>query len=163
MVKVQLQVTGMGFEEQSKYGHGYFGGQDCEQRTIDSSCDSLAPGHSCTEEIDFSPQQSGTSHGHLEVLATGPGKPISRIYDLVAAADYPPELVAIDGVIKRHRDELMRIPHVVRVSIDDSDNEIIEVEVAHEEDIPQVERSVPPKLEGYRVEVIEEIARGVAM
>ena len=125
------------------------------------TCDSLAPGHSCSQEIDFSPEQSGTSDGHLEVLVTGSGKPISKTYDLVAMADYPPEMVAIDEVIQRHRDEMMRIPHVVKVSIDDFDSGVIDVEVAHEENIPQVERSVPPRLEGYRVEVIEEV--GIAM
>ena len=94
---------------------------------------------------------------------TGPGEPASKAYDLVATADYPPQLLAVDEVIKRHLDELMRIPHVVRVSIDDSDDGIIQVEIAHEEDIPKVQRNVPPKIEGYRVEVIEEIGRGWAM
>jgi hypothetical protein len=141
-----------------------FGGEkECEERAIDQSCDSLAPGHSCSQGIDFSPEQAGASDGHLEVLVSGSSKPISAAYDLIATADYPPELLAIDEMIKRHRDELMQIPHAVRVTIDDSDSDVIDVEVAHEEDIPQAERRVPPKLEGYRVEVIEEIQQGWGM
>jgi hypothetical protein len=166
-VKVLLQVTGYGFAQlpNGVGGGGSFGffsyrGDKCDQRTVDRSCESLAPGHSCSAEIEFSPEQSGSSDGHIEVLATGSGKPVSKAYDLVASADYPPDLLEIDEVIKRRRAELMRIPHVVRVSIGDFDDGVIQVEVAHEEDIPRVERDVPPKLEGYRVEVIEEIARG---
>jgi hypothetical protein len=58
----------------------------------------------------------------------------------------------------------MRIPHVVRVALDNSSGEIvIDIEVAHPEDIPRVERAAPPRLGGYRVEVIEEIARSWGM
>jgi hypothetical protein len=165
-VKVQVQLTGAGFDRPGggssfgSWGSFTVGGEKCAERTTDSSCHSLAPGHSCSEEIEFSPERSGNSDGHIEVLVTGSGVPVSKAYDLVATADYPPELKAIDEVINRHRDELMRIPHVARVSIDDSDNSVIQVEVAHEADLPKVERSVPPKLEGYQVDVIEEIQRG---
>ena len=128
-VKVQLEITGPGFEQLPKGSGGFWGvatntGQKCE-RTIDRSCDSLAPGHSCSQEIEFSPERSGTSDGHLEVLVTGSGKPVSKAYDLVATADYPPELLAVDEVIKRYLDELMRIPHVVRVSLDNSEGDIV--------------------------------------
>jgi hypothetical protein len=163
-VKVRIQLTGHSFEQSSRGGNSFawavLGGDKCHQLSIDESCDSLAPGHSCAEAIQFSPERSGISDGHLEVLVTGSGKPFSKAYDLIGTADYPPELLAVDEVIKRHLDELMRIPHVVRVSIDDSDDGVIQVEVAHEEDVAKVERSVPPKLEGYRVDVVEEIRGG---
>lgn len=164
-IKVQVQLTGPGFERPgggSVFGWGSFTdkGEKCEERTIDNTCESLAPGHSCAQGIEFSPERSGTNDGHIEVLVSGSGKTTSKAYDLVATADYPPELLAVDEVIKRHREELMRIPHVVRVSISDSDDGVIQVEVAHEEDISKVERSVPSKLEGYAVQVVEEIQRG---
>jgi hypothetical protein len=58
----------------------------------------------------------------------------------------------------------MRIPHVVRVALDNSSGEIvIDIEVAHPEDIPRVERAAPTRLGGYRIEVIEKIERAWAM
>jgi hypothetical protein len=163
-VKVQVQLTGSGFEEAPTRG-GSWGvfkteGKPCVERIRDRACESLAPRHGCDIEIDFSPEQSGTSRGHLEVLVTGSVAPVSKTYELAATGKYPPELQAIDVVIQHHRPELMRIPHAVRVSIGEFDDNVIQVEVAHEEDIAKVERSTPPTLEGYRVEVIEQIQRG---
>ncbi len=170
-VSAQIQLTGIGFEKPPSAGFpgvifqfgeaGRFSTRGkCRYRTIDHLCESLAPGHSCSAEIDFSPERSGVSHGHLEVLVSSSGAPLSKSYDLTATGNYPPELKAIDEVIQRHRDGLMDIPHVVRVAISDFHDNAIQVEVAHEEDIPKVERRVPTKLEGYPVEVIEQIRRG---
>ena len=141
-----------------------FGGPPCEQRTIDNQCETLDPGHSCYQDIEFWPRDSGLSTGHIEVQVAGSGAPIAKSYELVATAEYPPDLAAADQVRKAHLDELMRIPHVVRVSLGNSGDEIvIQIEVAHEEDIQKVERQVPSKLDSYPVEVIQEIERTWAL
>ena len=94
---------------------------------------------------------------------TGAGEPISRTYDLTAVGEYPPELKGIDAAIQNHDAELLRIPHVVRLSISDFSENTIQVEVAHEADIQKVERSIPSQLDGFPVEVIEKIERGWAL
>ena len=168
-VNVELQVTGPGFEQppprQLGFGFFDFGPSSCKQRIVDTHCESLEPGHSCYQAVEFWPEGSGTSEGRVEVRVTGSSAaPLTRSYSLVATATYTPELAAADAVRKDYRDELMRIPHVVRVSLDNSSGEIvINVEVAHAEDIPKVQRSAPPRLGGYRVEVIEKIERAWAM
>jgi hypothetical protein len=49
---------------------------------------------------------------------------------------------------------MLRIPHVVNMGIDFRDSQtIFNVQVDKEENVPQVERMVPPKIEGYDVEV----------
>jgi hypothetical protein len=170
-VRVTLQMTGSGFEKLEPPnqpgsialapGVFYSCGPTGEQRTIDNRCDTLEPGHSCYQNIEFSPRDSGTSTGHIEIRVTGSGAPIPKSYELVATAEYPPDLAAADQVRKAHLDELMRIPHVVRVSLDNSGDEIvIQIEVAHEEDIQKVERQVPSKLDSYPVEVIQKIEEG---
>jgi hypothetical protein len=95
------------------------------------------------------------------VRVTGSGEVVTKSYELTATADYPPDLAAADRVRKAHFDELMRISHIARVSLDDSADDIaIDVEVAHDEDIAAVERQVPPRLDGYRVEVTRKIEEG---
>jgi hypothetical protein len=162
-VKVELQVSGSGFEQPpNRWAAMYsFGGPPCNRRDIDRCSDGLTPGHSCYQNIDFAPRDSGVSTGHIEVRVTGSGEAITRSYDISAVAEYPPELAAADQVRKAHLDELMRISHVARVSLDDSDDDIaIDVEVAHDGDIAKVERQVPPRLDGYRVEVTRKIEEG---
>ena len=165
-VKVELRLSGPSFEEPPSrtYGVFSFGPQRCKQRSIANSCEKLDPGDSCYQGIDFWPRDSGTSQGRIEIRVTGSDQLLTKSFDLVATADYPPDLLAADQVRLHHLDELLRIPHVVRVSLDNANGDIvIRVEVADDDDIPKVERSVPPKLEGYRVEVVEEIGRGYGM
>ena len=170
-VKVELQVSGPGFEQSPNHAYGISsfgvfssGPPRCQQRTIDDRCETLDPGHSCYQTIEFWPRDSGTSQGHIEVRVTGSAEPLTKSYDLVATAEYPSDLGAADEVRKAHLDQLMRIPHVVRVSLDNSNGDIvINVEVAHEEDIPKAQREAPPRLGGYRVEVVQEVERAWAM
>ncbi|MGH7841040.1 MAG: hypothetical protein ACREQT_05895, partial [Candidatus Binataceae bacterium] len=68
-----------------------------------------------------------------------------------------------EDVRKRHLAELMAIPKVHRISLDQSDDQIlIDVEVEQNadgsktpDDIEEVRRQVPPTIEGYEVEVTE--------
>jgi hypothetical protein len=109
-------------------------------------------------EVYFSPLHHGNSLGHLEVITGGAAQRVVKTYELSAVGDYPPELEAADEVLRRHETELLKIPHVLRLSLDDSDDDIaIDVEVAGEQDIEKVEREVPPRLGGYRVEVTEKL------
>ena len=164
-VGIEIQVSGSGFEEPpyGEIGRYDFGGPPPRSDAHPCS-EMLAPGANCYQWIAFSPCDSGVSIGRVEVRVTGSGNPITRTYELTATADYPPELEAADQVRKAHLDELMRISHVARVSLDDSAGDIaINVEVAHEEDIPKVEREVPPRLGGYRVEVTLKLEEGWAL
>lgn len=162
-VKVELQVKGPGFEQPPNHWGGMFsyGGPRCNERAIVECSEGLAPGLSCYQNLDFSPRDSGVSNGRVEVRVTGSGEPVTKSYDLSALAEYPPDLEAADQIRKAHLDELMRIPHVARVSLDNSESDIaIDVEVIHEEDIPKVERQLPPRLGGYRVEVTQKLEEG---
>lgn len=87
-------------------------------------------------------------------IANGPFGSIWLSYKRSAEGEYPPELAAADDILQRYENELLKIPHVLRVSLDDSDHDIaIRVDVAGERDIPDVERQIPLRLDGYRVEV----------
>ena len=164
-VVLEIQVSGAGFEKPlyGDPGRYDFGGPP-PRPNVEPCSDHLAPGVSCYQPIGFSPRDSGVSIGRVEVRVTGTDKTVTRSYELTATADYPPDLEAADQVRKAHLDELMRISHVARVSLDDSGDEIaIDVEVAHEEDIPKVEREVPPRLGGYRVEVTQKLEESWAL
>jgi type II secretory pathway pseudopilin PulG len=60
-----------------------------------------------------------------------------------------------DAVCKKHRAELMKIPHVkvVTTEIDPRKDAVILVEVDDPENIDEVTRNLPPRIEGYPVEV----------
>jgi hypothetical protein len=60
----------------------------------------------------------------------------------------------MEDVRQRHLHEMLEIPHVVNMGIELRDSEVIfDVQVDKEANVPQVERVVPPKIEGYDVEV----------
>lgn len=64
---------------------------------------------------------------------------------------------------RRHLDELMKIPHVDKVDLDPRDHDIfINVEVEEDASLDKVRRVLPPKIEGYEVEVTRYIEEGVA-
>jgi hypothetical protein len=74
----------------------------------------------------------------------------------LAAESMPlsPEIQAAEVVRRRHLPEMLKIPHVVNMGIDLRNSEItFNVQVDEEENVPQVELMVPPKIEGYDVEV----------
>jgi hypothetical protein len=62
-----------------------------------------------------------------------------------------------DAVSKRHRAELMKIPHVTVVTgeVDGRNEAAILIEVDDQKNIDSVMRQVPSKLEGFPVEVDE--------
>jgi hypothetical protein len=126
-------------------------------------CESLRPGDRCYEEIAFCPEQSGLSRGHLKVTSHGPAHVDGRseslwentrtqVFDLVGTASYPRALEAAERVRKRHADELMKIPNVDRVDLQQVDRHIL-IDVQTKGDIDKVRKAVPPSLEGYKVEV----------
>ncbi|MGB8682932.1 MAG: hypothetical protein WCD12_08620 [Candidatus Binatus sp.] len=64
------------------------------------------------------------------------------------------EAQSMEDVRQRHLHEMLEIPHVVNMGIELRDSEVIfDVQVDKEANVPQVERVVPPKIEGYDVEV----------
>jgi hypothetical protein len=64
-----------------------------------------------------------------------------------------------DAVCKRHRAELMKIPHVrvVTGEVDGQNEAAILVEVDHQKNIDFVMRQVPSQIEGFPVEVDERV------
>jgi hypothetical protein len=67
------------------------------------------------------------------------------------------DLLDAQQVCKRHRAELMKIPHVIVVTgeVDGQNEAAILVEVDDQKNIDSVMRQVPSKLEGFPVEVDE--------
>jgi hypothetical protein len=76
------------------------------------------------------------------------------VFDLVGTASYPPALEAAERVRKRHADELMKIPNVDRVDLQQAGRDIL-IDVQTKGDIDKVRKAVPPSLEGYKVEVTQ--------
>ncbi|MGO9454352.1 MAG: hypothetical protein ACLQDV_25385 [Candidatus Binataceae bacterium] len=157
-----IEVSGPGF---SQPGGGALGvlcakpGPNQKGRTS-NSCYSLAPGDNCYANIDFCPEQSGVSRGQVKVRVGDNSQ--SMTFTMVGTADYSPALQAADAVRKRHVSELMKIPKVHEVYLDQSGDKIlIDVEVERNEDgttpddIKEVRRKVPATIEGYQVEVTE--------
>jgi hypothetical protein len=60
-----------------------------------------------------------------------------------------------EAAAKRHRAELMKIPHVrvVTAEIDPRKDAVILVEVDDPRDVDEVARKLPPRIEGFPVEV----------
>jgi hypothetical protein len=130
-----------------------------------TGCESLGQGDRCYEEIAFCPEQSGVARGHLKVTSHSPARVDGRseslwentqthAFDLVGTASYPPALEAAERVRKRHADELMKIPNVDRVDLQQAGRDIL-IDVQTKGDIDKVRRAVPPSLEGYKVEVTQ--------
>jgi hypothetical protein len=107
---------------------------------------------------------SGTIRGQAKVIATAYGRPPqTTTFDLIGEAIYSPELQAADEVRRRHLEELMKIPHVAKVDLDPRDHDIfINVEVEEDASLDKVRSVLPPKIEGYEVEVTRYIEEGVA-
>ena len=66
---------------------------------------------------------------------------------------------------QRHEAELAKIPHVASVELDkdDRDGSKIDVTVMDGDDIEDVRRQVPPKIEGYDTEVTQYVHRAYAL
>jgi hypothetical protein len=73
------------------------------------------------------------------------------------------ETQTVEDVRQRHLPDMLKIPHVVNMGIELNDSQtIFNVQADKEEDVPQVERMTPSKIEGYDVEV-EAVPTGPAV
>jgi hypothetical protein len=169
---VEFEFDNAGFSEDHFPGAGMELGPACESSNgaavrafrFSLDCDSLAPGETCKQGIQFCPEQSGTSRGQVKVVVTANGKSQTITADLIGDALYSPELQAADEARRRHLDELMNIPHVAKVDLDPRDHDIfIDVEVEQDASLDKVRRTAPPKIEGYDVEVTTYIPVGWAL
>jgi hypothetical protein len=161
---VEFVVSGAGFSEAHDGGAFFSFGDitECdgpnghEERHFSgpNSCGHLLPGKSCSEGLEFCPEQSGSSHGDVKVTVRSTGTPQTTTFGLIASANYSPELQAADEARRRHLAELMKIPHVVKVELDPKGNEVlINIEFEQGKSLDRVRRAAPPKIEGYDVEV----------
>jgi hypothetical protein len=170
-VKLAIQITGPGFGR--KCTGAVIGFTQCSSGknlgwvsgTKDCGA-SLDPGKSCLlPSVEFCPRQAGPARGAMLVsVSDSSGAHRELRFPLVGSGDYAPELAAADQAIHRHLDELMKIPHVANVKIDNSDNEIvIDVEVTQGHPIDPVRRAVPPEIGGYWTEVTTYIPVGCGL
>jgi hypothetical protein len=172
-IDVEIAVSGAGFSEAHEGGASFYGDiAECdgpngpEERHFSgpNPCDHLLPGKSCSTDLEFCPEQSGSSQGQVKVTVRGAGTPQTTTFGLVATANYSPELQAADEARRRHLAELMKIPHVVKVELDPKGDDIfINVEVEQGKSRDQVRRAAPPKIEGYDVEVTTYIEVGYGL
>ncbi|MDO8434468.1 MAG: hypothetical protein Q7S58_18895 [Candidatus Binatus sp.] len=63
-----------------------------------------------------------------------------------------------DAVVRRHKKEIKKIPHVANVEADETDSGeiVINVEVDKQKNVDEVARKVPSRIEGFAVDVIAE-------
>ena len=173
-VEVELEFSGAGFSAEQSGGMFIFGKPNncddpngAERRpslSFPDSCGKLAPGQSCKQNIEFCPEQSGTSRGQVKVTTMASGKPQTTTFEVTGDAIYSPELQAADEARRRHLEELKKIPHVADVVLDPKDHDVfIDVEVDEDGSLDKVRRAVSPKIEGYDVEVTRYIVRGVGL
>ena len=162
-IDVEITLSGAGFSEAHGGGAFYsFDTAECdgpngpEERHFSgpNPCGHLLPGKSCSNDLEFCPEQSGASHGQVKVTVRGAGAPQTTTLGLIGSANYSPELQAADEARRRHLAELMKIPHVVKVELDPKGDDIfMNVEVEQGKSLDRVRRAAPPKVEGYDVEV----------
>ena len=171
VVTPEIQVRGLGFSGQgvASLSPVALMGMACEARAgrkggfATNSCYNLGPEKNCVTNIEFCPQQAGTTEAELKVsVGTGSTRKVTT-FKLIGKADYPPALVAADEVRRRHLAELLKIPKVHWVALDRAHGKIL-IDVLVEQnddgdktpqDIAKVRRKVPERIEGYEVEVTE--------
>ena len=123
----------------------------------------LAPGERCFEQINFWPRTGEDQHATIRVVTKSPSGYTTTFVKLAGTSHYPPDLQAAEEVRQRHAAELKKIPNVASVELDNSDGIRINVTVKDEEDIPEVRKQVPPKIEGYDTEVTEYMEHAYAL
>ncbi len=163
-IDIGLRIKGEGFWQSGPGSFGIVCLHDESRRSALPGCHSLPPGANCFETLEFCPERSGESKGLLNVtLSTARGKrEIS--YALVGDADYTARQKAADAVRLKYLRRLMKNPNVRKVSLNYFKGEIaIDVEVPDAEDIPEVRKSTPAELDGYRVIVTRYIPRERAL
>jgi hypothetical protein len=130
----------------------------------------LRPGGRCYAPVEFWPRTGEVHHATIHVTVHSGSVTTSASFKVKGTSDYPPELQAAEEVRQRHASELMKIPHVASVELDDNDRIKIDVTVSDlrltpdilEDYIEDVRRQVPPKIEGYDTEVTQYIWHGYA-
>jgi len=117
----------------------------------------LQPGRRCFAPVEFWPRTGEVHHATIHVSAPSSSGSTSASFKVKGTSDYPPELQAAEEARQRHARELMKIPHVASVELDDKDGIKIDVTVKDWDlnYIEEVRRQVPPKIEGYDTEVTQ--------
>lgn len=117
----------------------------------------LEPGESCYEQVEFWPRTGDVHHCTIRVIVKSASGSTDREFKFKGTSQYPPELQAAEEVRQRHAAELAKIPHVASVELDNDDQDGIKINVTvmDEDDIEDVRRQVPPKIEGYDTEVTQ--------
>ncbi len=125
----------------------------------------LAPGESCYEQVEFWPRTGDVRHCTIQVIVKSASGSINREFKFKGTSQYPPELQAAEEARQRHEAELAKIPHVASVELDNDDpHEIkIDVTVMDDDEIEDVRRQVPPKIEGYDTEVTQYVGHAYAL
>lgn len=164
-ISAHIEISGDGFRDFS----GSFGSlsncpeQDRDEPAAAMHCNGVGAGHRCFEPFEFCPSHSGESRGQIKITIQGPHGPETQTIQIAAKAVYSSAIQSAESVLGSHRAQLMKLPHVKRVSLDnDGDAISIKVEVEDDTDddvdhtdeyIEDVERMIPPQIEGYPVEV----------
>jgi hypothetical protein len=128
----------------------------------------LQPGKRCYAPVEFWPRTGEVHHATIHVSVASSSGPTSASFKVKGTSDYPPELQAAEEVRQRHARELMKLPHVASVELDNKDGIKINVTVndvgltpdIFEAYLEDVRRQVPPKIEGYDTEVTQYVGHG---
>jgi hypothetical protein len=125
----------------------------------------LRPGESCFENVDFWPWTGDVSHGSIHVIVKSGSVSTTTDFKFLGTSHYPPELQAAEEVRQRHEAELTKIPHVAGVELDNDNQDGIKINVTvtDEDEIEDVRRQVPPKIEGYDTEVTQHVDHAYAL
>ena len=125
----------------------------------------LEPGESCYEQVEFWPRTGDELHTAIHVIVKSASGSTKTEFKFKGTSDYPLELQAAEEVRQRHEAELEKIPHVASVELDKDDRDGIKINVTvmDEDDIEDVRRQVPPKIEGYDTEVTQYVEHAYAL
>ncbi|MGO9604238.1 MAG: hypothetical protein ACLQAT_12735 [Candidatus Binataceae bacterium] len=122
----------------------------------------LEPDGRCYEPVEFWPRTGEARYGTIRVIVESSNGSASTYFKVKGTSDYPPELQAAEEVRQRHQSELKKIPQVASVELDNDDGIKIDVTVKDQDDVEDVRRLVPPKIEGYDTEVTQYAEHGYA-
>jgi hypothetical protein len=161
-VKLAIKIVGPGFQEQCAAG-AFVGIMRCPSGASvrvfgdQNGCGNLLKaGESCiVSALEFCPQQAGAVQGEaMAFVSTASGQHQVVSFPLLGSGDYTPALAAADAAMRRHLAELLSVPHVRKVELNNAKGDIaIDVEVTDPDKIDQVRRAVQPEIGGYRTEV----------
>jgi hypothetical protein len=134
-ISAQIEISGEGFRDDS----GNIGGlsgcpeQDRNEPAAMLHCYNVGSGRRCFEPFEFCPSHAGESKGQIKITVQGPHGPETQTIPIVAKAVYSSAIQSAESVLDSYRAELMKLPHIKRVSIDkDRDAISIKVEVEDE-------------------------------